>query len=159
MTEVSPVQPENLLEPIVITPSGMIRFFISVLSSQYKWWAYSNGLDEIEAWHHAAMLGIITFFRLVQPEKAALLMLVTPSGMLMEVRPLQPEKAEDSMLVTFLPKMTSFINVYPLNQFWTEGQLILIVLRPLQPEYLQIALYLWFASKTVEKWWGSFCNG
>ena len=44
--------------------------------------------------------GMVMEVRPLQPEKALLPMLVTPSGMVMEVRPLQPEKALLPMLVT-----------------------------------------------------------
>ena len=44
--------------------------------------------------------GIVTEVKPVQPEKAELPILVTPSGIVTEVKPVQPEKAELPILVT-----------------------------------------------------------
>ena len=50
-----------------------------------------------------------------QPLKALSPMLVTFSGMVMEVRLLQPEKANLPMLVTFFPIVTDF-NVFEFSK-------------------------------------------
>ena len=54
---------------------------------------------------------MITEVKPVQPEKAAVPIVVTELGMVTEVRPVQPEKAQSPIDVTWLPMVTDFIFV------------------------------------------------
>ena len=77
------------------------------------------------------LLGIVTDFKSLQPEKAELLIDVILSGISMEVKPL-------------LKKALSPIDV---TLFGIAKEV-----KPLQPQYLQPVVFQQILNKTVERW-------
>jgi hypothetical protein len=85
------VQPEKAQFLIAVTELGIVSS-VTRFPFKYKFLAKESGLAvefSISILHHASRLLICTAVRLLQPSKAQSPMLVTPSGMVMEVKLLQ----------------------------------------------------------------------
>lgn len=70
--------------------------------------------------------------KLSKPLNAPTPMDVTEHGIVTEAKPLQPVKAYASITLTLFPSVK--------------------LVKPLQPEYLQLVVYQFVLSRTVEKW-------
>ena len=86
--EVKPLNPEHKFDGIFSTLSPNVKVLIFVQLENGKPFD-----EQFRAFH-------VTEVKPVQPSKAALPILVTPSGIVTEVKPVQPLKALSSILVT-----------------------------------------------------------